>query len=76
MIGTANHRIRSQPFDIPGQTRTKPPTEESPECEWNRQPNERVPCVPDEDIPFDKPGQLNSIPHTKQPEEGGPDDDD
>ena len=26
-----------------------------PENDWSRQPNEKVPGVPDEDIPFDKP---------------------
>ena len=38
------------------------------------QPNERVPGVPDEDIPFEKPGDLESTPCPKQSGEPGPDD--
>jgi hypothetical protein len=42
---------------------------DSPLIEWIRQPNEDIPRVPDEDIPFRKPRHLNSVPHMRNPDE-------
>jgi hypothetical protein len=47
---------------------------ETPEFEWSRQPTEKIPGVPDEDIPFEKPGDLSSTPRIKQPGKPGRDD--
>ena len=42
--------------------------------EWSRQPNDKPAGVHEEDIPFDRPEQMNSIPNGKEPGEHGPDD--
>ena len=42
--------------------------------EWSRQPNDKPAGVPEEYVPFDRPDQLNSFPHGKEPGEHGPED--
>jgi hypothetical protein len=66
------------PFDRPGDIQSipcdgKPHNVDSPELEWSCQPNDRVPGVLDKDIPFEKPGDFESTPRTKQSGKPGPD---
>jgi hypothetical protein len=46
-----------------------------PEMNWSTPPNECIPGVPDEDIPFDHPDMLNVSPRDGQPGQGVPNDD-
>jgi len=45
----------------------KPKNPESPEMIWQRNPNEPVPGVPDEDVIFERPGDVKSIPRDGEP---------
>merc|ERR1711935_408172 len=42
--------------------------QENPETVWQRNPNDVVPGVPDEEAVFDRPGDLKSIPRDGKPE--------
>eukprot|EP00537_Pseudo-nitzschia_pungens_P018785 CAMPEP_0172408076 /NCGR_PEP_ID=MMETSP1061-20121228/75664_1 /TAXON_ID=37318 /ORGANISM="Pseudo-nitzschia pungens, Strain cf. pungens" /LENGTH=1396 /DNA_ID=CAMNT_0013144193 /DNA_START=15 /DNA_END=4201 /DNA_ORIENTATION=- len=59
-------------FDRPGDIRSIPrdgksPEEQNPEVEWSRQSSQKIPGVPNENNPFNKTGDFESIPHHQVP---------
>jgi hypothetical protein len=65
--------LRTRTGDIRSiQRDSKTNPDDSRQTEWMRQPNEDFTGVPDEDISFEQPGQLNSVLHLRHPNKGSP----
>ena len=67
------------PFDGPGDISSircdgRPVDMDSPSFEWTCKPTDRVPGIPEEDVPFKTPDDLGTHPRSSQPREEGPDD--